>query len=160
MVAQLAEDAGGKRNIKRDFVSTKDRAISYQRALTNYEMGIAGSQTPTPLTRDRQAKALLIPRSIAEKAGFFPRPENQPPATTPNLDPIATPHPKTTAAVTIQSNLGTWETDEPAPWLDSDLHDARSTIQNDPTAAENFKCLIPRSQWKQVGIKEVESCAA
>ena len=71
LIAQLAKDAGGAKNDKRYFVSSRDNAMAYQRALNAWEMGLAGSQAPTPLKRDRQARALLIPRLVAEKAGFF-----------------------------------------------------------------------------------------
>ncbi len=174
LIAQLAEDAGGAKNQKRYFVASKENAIAYQRALNQWEMGIAGAERPHELKRDRQAKALLVPRSVAEKAGFYPTAEsrdepiavshNEPTVTTaaaPTPEPIAIPQPTVTAAVIPpnQPDLGTWG-DEPAPWADQDLYDARSTIQKNPTAAATFKPIIPRSQWKQAGIMEVEPCAA
>ena len=140
--------------------------MAYQRALNAWEMGLAGSQAPTPLKRDRQARALLIPRLVAEKAGFFstedaPEPEHPRAAAPQPEPPIATPYPEPMAAVTVpsQPDLGTWEM-EPNPWEESELDEARSTIQGDPTAAGTFKPLIPRSQWKRAGIVEDERCAA
>ena len=128
LVAQLAEDAGGAKNIKKYFVSSRDNALAYQRALTQWEMRIAGSEMPRELKRDRQGKALLIPRSVAEKAGFFPTSEEQ-------EEPIAvpTPEPTVTAVASSQEPIpesianppqpptaeiptGNWET-EPSPQL-------------------------------------------
>ena len=94
LIAKLAEDAGGIKNAKRYFVSSRDNAQAYQRALTQWVMGIAGSEQPQELKRDRAAKALLIPRSVAEKAGFFPTPEGQDePTADPVVVPTATPEP-------------------------------------------------------------------
>ena len=163
LIAQLAEDAGGSKNQKRYFVASRENAIAYQRALNNFEMGIAGSQAPCSLKRDRQAKALLIPRSVAEKAGFFPSCTEDPePTVTAAVEPIAATQPEPTAAavtVTVQPDLGPWEPDKPL-WEESDLADARLTIKADPNSVETFKPMIPRSQWKQAGITEVELCAA
>jgi hypothetical protein len=189
LIAQLAEDAGGAKNDKRYFVASRENAIAYQRALNAWDMGIAGAERPHELKRDRQAKALLIPRSVAEKAGFFPTGTNEPeptmtaaavPVAEPiavsppeptmtmaaapetNPEPIAVPEPRmTTAAVTVpnQPDLGTWD-DEPKPLPDEDLEAMRTTIKGNPKAADGFKPLVPRSQWKQAGIEEVELCAA
>lgn len=93
LVAKLAEDAGGIKNDKRNFVDTKDNAVAYQKAMNAWRMGIAGSQEPGELRRDRQAKVLLIPRAVAEKAGFFPAPEStetEPATTNVVSEPIAT----------------------------------------------------------------------
>ena len=101
LIAQLAEDSGGLKNDKRYFVASRDNAMAYQKALNACEMGLAGAHPPMAPKRDRQAKALLIPRSVAEKAGFFPTEEDQgqsieilqshPTAAAPAPEPIATP---------------------------------------------------------------------
>jgi hypothetical protein len=75
LVSQLAEDAGGAKNQKRYFVGSRDSAIAFQRALNEFHMGLRNDR-PTEPKRDRQAKALLIPREVAAAAGFFPTEEN------------------------------------------------------------------------------------
>ena len=91
LIAQLAENVGGAKNDKRYFVSTRENSLAYQRALNNSDMGLAGAHPPIEPKRNRQAKALLIPRAVAEKAGFFPTEEDQ-------GQPIEIPQPHTTAA--------------------------------------------------------------
>jgi hypothetical protein len=84
LIAQLAEDAGGKRNVPKYFVDTKAHALEYQRLLNHWAMvtgksresgdgAVTVSDRPTEPKRDRPAKALLIPRDVAESAGFYPR---------------------------------------------------------------------------------------
>ena len=176
LIAQLAEDAGGAKKQKRYFVASRDNAIAYHRALNAWEMGIAGSEKPMEPKRDHQASAIIIPRSVAEKAGFFPtsgdheEPIATPPqpeltlttAAAPTPEPIEVRQLETTTAVTAptQPDLGAWESNEPIPWNQKDLADARSTIKADPNSVETFKPMIPRSQWKQAGIAESELCAA
>ena len=119
LIAQLAENVGGLKNDKRYFVASRDNAMAYQKALNACEMGLAGAHPPTAPKRDRQAKALLIPRAVAEKAGFFPTEEDQgqpieisQPHTTaaPAPEPIATPSQPPTAGIPT----GNWEPD-PTP---------------------------------------------
>ena len=176
LIAQLAEDAGGAKKQKRYFVASRDNAIAYHRALNAWEMGIAGSEKPMEPKRDHQASAIIIPRSVAEKAGFFPtsgdheEPIATPPqpeltlttAAAPTPEPIEVRQLETTTAVTDPTppDLGALESDEPTPWNQKDLADARSTIKADPKTVETFKPMIPRSQWKQAGIAESELCAA
>ena len=116
LIAQLAEDVGGLKNDKRYFVASRDNAMAYQKALNACEMGLAGAHLPTAPKRDRQAKALLIPRSVAEKAGFFPTEEDQgqpieisqahPTASAaPAPEPIVTPPQPSTAGIPT----GNWE---------------------------------------------------
>jgi hypothetical protein len=95
LVAQLAEDAGGAKNQKRYFVGSRDSAIAFHRALNEFQMGLRNDRPGEP-KRDRQAKALLIPRSVAAAAGFFPTAENS--ATEATAVAASTPEPAHTQA--------------------------------------------------------------
>lgn len=119
LIAQLAENAGGAKNDKRYFVSTRENSLAYQRASNASDMGLAGAHPPIAPKRDRQAKALLIPRSVAEKAGFFPTEEDQgQPIEIPQSHTTAPPAPEPieTLPQTLPagSPTGNWEP-EPMP---------------------------------------------
>jgi Domain of unknown function (DUF3854) len=83
LIAQLAENAGGLKNQKRYFVASRDNAIAYQRALNTWEMNPGGAAKPEELKRNRQAKALLIPRAMVATVGFFPVPMIRSPMSSP-----------------------------------------------------------------------------
>ena len=170
LVEKLAEVEGGSKNQKRYFVASRDNAMAYQKALNAWDMGLAGTHPPTALKRDRAAKSLLIPRSVAEKAGFFPTedtPETEQPTAAaptpePTREPIAVPQPESTSAVKVpnQPDLGKWEPDGPSLLSEDHLEQYRAEIQKDPSSVDIWKPHIPQSQWNQVGILEDERCAA
>ena len=148
LIKQMAEKDGGERNYNANFVASRDTAIAFQKALDAWEMGTAGSHAPIPPKRDRQVRSLLIPRSVAQKAGFFPtEPRPEPiaePTPEPSPEPIAvpTPEPEPTESVAVDHVL----------WDEDAIEAVRRTIQNDPTAVSKLKKEVPRSQWPQVGI--------
>ena len=118
LISQLAENAGGAKNDKRYFVDTRENSLAYQRALNASDMGLAGAHSPIEPKRNRQAKALLIPRSVAEKAGFFSTEEDQGQpieisqshtTAAPAPEPIATPPQPPTAGIPT----GNWEPEPP-----------------------------------------------
>jgi hypothetical protein len=71
LIAALCEGVGGVKNVNAKFVESRDNCISYERALNIWIMGTGGTEAPQLLTRGKTNKSLLIPRAIAEKAGFF-----------------------------------------------------------------------------------------
>jgi len=161
LVENLAEEKGGLKNDKRYFVASRDTAKAFQKALADWEMGIAGSHAPVTPKRDRAAKSLLIPRSIAEKAGFFPTEPSPEPIAVPEPEPIAvpTPEPEPTTSVTVDLT-GEWREVDDVLWPQDAIDDARQTIQNDPATVCEFKKLVPRSQWGLAGITMDGRCAA
>ena len=173
---QLIEGRGGAKGLNRRFVETKQECIDFKRALNAWEMEGSELRCPVAPKKTKTRKALIIPRVIAAAAGFSsnsddheepiatpPQPElTLTTAAAPTPEPIEVRQLETTTAVTAptQPDLGAWESNEPIPWNQKDLADARSTIKADPKSVETFKPMIPRSQWKQAGIAESELCAA
>ena len=141
-------------------------------------MQASEARGPAAPKKTENRKSIIVPRTIAAAAGFssdcgesdenLPTIDAPAPTNDPTLESLVKPpgmgriipQPTTPVVFTSPLPVGTWEADGPDPWAESDLDDARISIQNNPTAEDNFKPLIPRSQWKQAGILEVELCAA
>jgi hypothetical protein len=175
---QLIEGRGGAKGAVRRFVGTKQECVDYRKAVNVWEMQASEARGPAAPKKTENRKSIIVPRTIAAAAGFssdcgesdenLPTIDAPAPTNDPTLESLAKPpgmgriipQPTTPVVFTSPLPVGTWEADGPDPWAESDLDDARISIQNNPTAEDNFKPLIPRSQWKQVGIKEDERCAA
>jgi len=175
---QLIEGRGGAKGAVRRFVGTKQECVDYRKAVNVWEMQASEARGPAAPKKTENRKSIIVPRTIAAAAGFssdcgesdenLPTIDAPAPTNDPTLESLVKPpgmgriipQPTTPVVFTSPLPVGTWEADGPDPWAESDLDDARISIQNNPTAEDNFKPLIPRSQWKQVGIKEDERCAA
>ncbi len=120
---QLIEGRGGSKSKVRRFVGTKQECADFKKALNLWEMGTGGNVAPLEPKKTENRKSVIVPRVIAEAAGFSNQDVIEPeqPTAAPMAAPIAEPEPTITAkaptpepiATPPQNGipLGTWEHD-------------------------------------------------